>query len=307
MSFQEDIKNARILWSDSTLISKLLVGIGVIAASTTLASVSQYVIKWKGAILEAVAFYRSYFSEPLVAWLLQIEIHFPHQAVDITTLLLLSASIFCRAMYFREKSMETQNKKLIAFYVSLVVSTLVVLGAVAFLAKTFNTQVTRFNEINLEIQDIEQRRKNAADSIYRVKKEIEGLHNVGEKVPGYFHDVIKEQYRYLRRAEKLKQEAEESKNRAELLEQELFELKKRIGRQSFFFSISVLVFLILSLSILYSSIGYKAVNRFVSIFWKTDVRLYQQVPGVLLYSLTPITCAFLFLLILAGVNAGLAG
>lgn len=67
MGLKADIDEVLDHWERATWRGRILLGLALFVSSTSLASLSESVAKWKGFFLDAINFYRSWISEPLLS------------------------------------------------------------------------------------------------------------------------------------------------------------------------------------------------------------------------------------------------
>lgn len=76
MGVKGDIEEASKLWKRSSLFTRLFVVVSVIVSSSSIASLSESIFKWKGFILEGLEFYKNYLVDPFRSYAHQIGLDF---------------------------------------------------------------------------------------------------------------------------------------------------------------------------------------------------------------------------------------
>jgi hypothetical protein len=100
MGLKGDFSEVEAIWSRSPWRVKAFLGISLFLASGSIASLSDTVFRWKGFVLDAVTFYRTYISGQLLGLL---HFSFDHVPEGVPHLLILSALFLAanlRVAYF---------------------------------------------------------------------------------------------------------------------------------------------------------------------------------------------------------------
>lgn len=100
MSIASDIEEAKNLWKTSSWFTKIFIVLTVFLSTSSIASLSDIVFEWKGFILDAIKFYRSWIAEPVrsIAQLLGLK---GHSSLEIDALIIFSLS---QSVTFRTQS-----------------------------------------------------------------------------------------------------------------------------------------------------------------------------------------------------------
>lgn len=97
MGFSEDINNSIKDWKKSSLIWKIITVIAVFFAISSITSLSEVVIGWKGFLLDGVEFYRSVIKRPVNNFFGSIGLNFTSFFLDQLFLVLFLFTIMLRA------------------------------------------------------------------------------------------------------------------------------------------------------------------------------------------------------------------
>lgn len=95
MALIDDIKSAKNLWKNGTILTRVFIVISTFLATGAIASLSNVVFAWKGFILDGINFYRNIIVQPL----LQLAEIFSLEISSIEVNFLILTSIFMFAIY----------------------------------------------------------------------------------------------------------------------------------------------------------------------------------------------------------------
>lgn len=105
MGLKSDIDEVTQHWSRSPWRVKVFLLIALFISTSSLASLSEAVFKWRGFILDALAFYKIFVSQPLAQAATRIfEVPLPPQFIDGAVLLGLFHAALIRALLLRPTS-----------------------------------------------------------------------------------------------------------------------------------------------------------------------------------------------------------
>jgi hypothetical protein len=99
VGLKNDFQEAKELWASSSWPTKLLVGIWVFFAVSSVTSLADEVFKWKGFILDGLVFYRAWISVPLAAFASRIGLRYSQFDTDILLLHGLFFGSICRVLW----------------------------------------------------------------------------------------------------------------------------------------------------------------------------------------------------------------
>ncbi|MBT0571260.1 hypothetical protein KIK84_13075 [Curvibacter sp. CHRR-16] len=102
MGLKADFDEVTQHWDRSPWRVKVFLSVALFLATSSLASLSEVVFKWKGFVLDALVFYRSNLSQPVAELLTKVFAHtFPENFVDCAVLLGLFHGALIRALLLR--------------------------------------------------------------------------------------------------------------------------------------------------------------------------------------------------------------
>ena len=94
MSLYSDLKSDFAdIWKTSGMLTKFILGFSIFCTSSSLASLSDTIVKWRGFFLDAMQFYKSYITGPIRAVAEKLDLFFSDAEVDgllIITILITS-------------------------------------------------------------------------------------------------------------------------------------------------------------------------------------------------------------------------
>jgi hypothetical protein len=106
MGLRSDIEEVTQYWSRSPWRVKLFLLLALFLSTSSLASLSEAVFKWKGFILDALVFYRTHLSHPFSEFVSRLSGHpVPAHFVDGAVLLGLFHATLIRALLLRRQSL----------------------------------------------------------------------------------------------------------------------------------------------------------------------------------------------------------
>lgn len=109
MGLKADLDEVTQYWDRSPWRVKVFLFISLFLATSSLASLSETVFKWKGFILDALVFYRSNFSQPASEFLTRVFVHpLPDSFIDGAVLLGLFHGALIRALFLRRVKPSTR-------------------------------------------------------------------------------------------------------------------------------------------------------------------------------------------------------
>jgi len=105
MGLKSDLDEVTQHWSRAPWRVKIFLAIALFLSTSSLASLSEAVFRWKGFVLDALGFYRQWVAEPIVALLQRVvERNVPNSFVDNAVLLGLFMAAVARVLLFRRAS-----------------------------------------------------------------------------------------------------------------------------------------------------------------------------------------------------------
>lgn len=104
MGLLADLDELSSAWKKCSLLGKLLIAFVVFFFTLTpLASLSDTAFQWKGFVLDALLFYRSYFVSPVIYFLDYLGIRFPTFMIDLFVIQLLTSAGLIRKNFAQER------------------------------------------------------------------------------------------------------------------------------------------------------------------------------------------------------------
>lgn len=127
MGLKADVEEVSRFWQDAPWRVKIFLGLSFFLSTSSIASLSDSVFRWKGFALEALIFYRAYVAEPIGTQLTQLIGRSPPQNFfDATVIFTLVYSGVIRIAIFRPSSL-AQKVCVIAVYLAGYGSTIYIL------------------------------------------------------------------------------------------------------------------------------------------------------------------------------------
>ena len=87
MGFRNDFNEAKELWSNSSLLTKIFVCVTLFLTTSSIASLSDVVFKWKGFVLDGIAIYRDWLVAPITDYSSYIGLKYSVAEIDALILL----------------------------------------------------------------------------------------------------------------------------------------------------------------------------------------------------------------------------
>lgn len=105
MGLKADFEEVANVWHRAPWRVKVLLAVSFFLSTSSIASLSETVFKWKGFALDALNFYRSYIAHPLTAWMQQLVGHpLPSEALDSSVIFTMFFAGMVRVVIFRPRS-----------------------------------------------------------------------------------------------------------------------------------------------------------------------------------------------------------
>lgn len=98
MGIKGDLDEAKQLWKNSSWMMRLFVLLSVFVTTSSIASLSDIVFKWKGFILDGIQFYREYIAQPVAGFFDVLGLNYSLVDVNVFMLVSLYAGSYFRAM-----------------------------------------------------------------------------------------------------------------------------------------------------------------------------------------------------------------
>jgi len=98
MGLKADVDEVRAAWSKSPWWGKIWLCVSGYLALSSIASLADTIVKWKGFFLDGVCFYRAWIKLPFKALLSHFQIHLTDVAIDKLIILSLCLLSFYRAL-----------------------------------------------------------------------------------------------------------------------------------------------------------------------------------------------------------------
>ena len=110
MGIKSDWEEARKLWASSSILMKLLILISLFITTSSIASLSETVFKWKSFILDGVTFYHRCMVDPTAQLLSSAGLQYSRVDVNVLFLVSLYAGSYFRAIGITELWSEFKSK-----------------------------------------------------------------------------------------------------------------------------------------------------------------------------------------------------
>ena len=110
MGIKSDWEEARKLWASSTILMKLLILISLFITTSSIASLSETVFKWKSFILDGVTFYHRCMVDPTAQPLSSAGLQYSRVDVNVLFLVSLYAGSYFRAIGITELWSDFKSK-----------------------------------------------------------------------------------------------------------------------------------------------------------------------------------------------------
>ena len=104
MGLKGDIDEAKELWRNASPLMKLVIGVSLFLTVSSVTSLADVVFEWKGFILDALEFYRSWIADPVRRIARAFGLNYTRPEVD--GLLVLTLLIGSFARYFAGTSLD---------------------------------------------------------------------------------------------------------------------------------------------------------------------------------------------------------
>jgi hypothetical protein len=105
MGLNTDIEEISTMWRGAPWRVRVLLGLSIFLSASSIASLSETVFKWKGFVLDALTFYRTYIGTPVGIWLTKQLTHAPApDFFDNAVIYTLFFSCLIRVAGFRTRS-----------------------------------------------------------------------------------------------------------------------------------------------------------------------------------------------------------
>ena len=83
MSIQSDIDEAKKLWNNSSLFTKILIGVSLFLTVSSVTSLADTIVSWRGFIADGLEFYRSWVIDPIHNGARRIGLSYTENEVDM--------------------------------------------------------------------------------------------------------------------------------------------------------------------------------------------------------------------------------
>ncbi|WP_053159115.1 hypothetical protein [Pseudomonas sp. P1.8] len=110
MGLKGDWDEAKKMWSNSSLLMKLIITVSLFVNIGSIASLSETIFKWKSFILEGLSFYHDYIADPVTQTLNLIGLHYSRTDINVLFLISLYAGSYFRAVGTRELWRDFKSK-----------------------------------------------------------------------------------------------------------------------------------------------------------------------------------------------------
>lgn len=118
MGLKADIDEVTAIWHRAAWRVRAFLALSFFLSTSSIASLSEAVFKWKGFALDALTFHRSYIARPLGECLQRLLSHpVPTEALDSTIILTMFFAGAARVMIYRQKSAKSKVLDLSTFLV----------------------------------------------------------------------------------------------------------------------------------------------------------------------------------------------
>ena len=118
MGLKADIEEVSRVWKSAPWRVKIFLGLALFLSTSSIASLSEAIFKWKGFALDALTFYRTYLVEPLGIQLTRlIGYALPQHFFDIAVIYTVFFSGLIRIAIFRSRSLASKAGDIFTFIV----------------------------------------------------------------------------------------------------------------------------------------------------------------------------------------------
>lgn len=102
MGLIAEIEEIKKHWRDGSTTTKVLICFSTFMTFSSLASLSDTIVKWKGFILDGINFYRTWVSLPLINIIQSFGLNFNQSSLDFMVILFLQFFAIARVNYCRD-------------------------------------------------------------------------------------------------------------------------------------------------------------------------------------------------------------
>lgn len=102
MGLKSDLEEAKKMWVNSSLLMKLFIITSLFITTSSMASLSDAIFKWKGLILDGIDFYHNYVADPAIQLLALIGLQYSPLDVNVFILVSLYAGSYFRTVGLSE-------------------------------------------------------------------------------------------------------------------------------------------------------------------------------------------------------------
>lgn len=119
MGLKADFEEVANVWHKAPWRVKIFLTLSFLLSTSSIASLSETVFKWKGFVLDALTFYRSHIAHPFTAWVQQFLGHpLSSEAIDIIVIFTMFFAGMARVVIFRPRSKLSKLVDITIFLVS---------------------------------------------------------------------------------------------------------------------------------------------------------------------------------------------
>jgi len=115
MGIKSEFDEIKDNWPDSPLWVKVWLVLSAFLAVSSLASLAETIIKWKGFIKDAITVYKEWIASPLLELLANVNVHVLKGAVDLLVIQVVLVSSFIRFIWLSSEANKGRIKDTIFF------------------------------------------------------------------------------------------------------------------------------------------------------------------------------------------------
>lgn len=109
MGVKEDVEGAAKLWKNSSWLTKLFVAVSILTSTSSIASLSESVFKWKGFILDGLTYYQKAIVPPILELLNFTSWSYSDNEVHILVITSLVTGGSIRSIHFIESNSASKD------------------------------------------------------------------------------------------------------------------------------------------------------------------------------------------------------
>ena len=128
MGLKADIDEVKASWSTSPWWVRIWLALSAYLAISSIASLAETIVKWKGFILDAVLFYREWINLPLKKLFLPLNIHLTNLDNDKLIIAGICFLSFSRALYCSDPVDPGKRKSVVCLFIPLNITLIILLA-----------------------------------------------------------------------------------------------------------------------------------------------------------------------------------